>query len=353
MLKHLTTYSNRMKIGTGFHNELERKIMLPQLISMLRNAVFGILSVAISFSLTAQGFPTKPIRLVVPYAPGGTVDILARSIAEAMTPQIGQSVIVENRPGAGGTVAAAFVAQSPPDGYTLLVADVGPLAISRSIYKNLSYDSIKDFQPITLGSVSTLTISTHPSVPVKNVRELIAYSKNKNIKLNFSSSGTGSIIHTAGELFNMSAGLNLVHVPYKGGAPAVNAVLSGEVQVGFLQLPTTLPLAQVGRVNILAVTQAKRSKLAPEIPTVLEEGVSGYEVLVWQGVVAPKGTPRETIDKLHIALVAALKKPEVNSRLTAQGFDVVTNSPDEFSELIRNESEKWARVVKSANINPD
>ena len=151
----------------------------------------------------------------------------------------------------------------------------------------------------------------------------------------------------------MSAGLNLVHVPYKGGAPAVNAVLSGEVQVGFLQLPTTLPLAQVGRVNILAVTQAKRSKLAPEIPTVLEEGVSGYEVLVWQGVVAPKGTPRETIDKLHIALVAALKKPEVNSRLTAQGFDVVTNSPDEFSELIRNESEKWARVVKSANINPD
>jgi len=320
---------------------------------ILSSVLVGTLSLAIALPAAAQGFPSQPIRLVVPYAPGGTVDILARALGDAMTPLLGQTVIVENRPGAGGTVASAHVAQSAPDGYTLLVADVGPLAISRSIYKNLSYDSVRDFQPITLGTVSTLTVSTHPSVPVKNLRELVAYAKSQPGKLNFSSSGIGSIIHTAGELFNMAAGVKMVHIPYKGGAPAVTAVLSGEVQVGFLQLPTTLPLAQAGRVNILAVTQGTRSRLAPNIPSVGEAGVSGYDVSVWQGVVAPRGTPRETVNRLNTAIVAALNRPDVKARLSGLGFDIVTNTPAEFGEMMRVEAEKWERVVRTANIQAD
>jgi tripartite-type tricarboxylate transporter receptor subunit TctC len=320
---------------------------------ILARALLAALALAFSVPAWTQGFPNKPIRLVVPYPPGGTVDILARSVGEGMSQLLGQPVIVENKPGAGGTVAAAYVAQSAPDGYTLFVADVGPLAISRSIYKSLPYDSVKDFQPITLGSVSTLTVAVHPALPAKNVKELVALAKSQPGKINFSSSGVGSIIHTAGELFKMIGGVDMTHVPYKGGAPAVNAVLAGEVQVGFLQLPTTLALAQAGKVSLLAVTQGKRSRLAPEIPTVAEAGLAGYEVSVWQGIVAPKGTPREVIDRLHGAIVAALKKPETNARLSGLGFDVVTNSPAEFGEMIRSEADKWERVVKAANIQPE
>jgi tripartite-type tricarboxylate transporter receptor subunit TctC len=312
--------------------------------------LLSLAAVLLVLPAVAQSFPNKPIRLIVPYPPGGTVDILARSLGDAMGPQIGQPIIIENRPGAGGTVAAAYVAQSPADGYTLLVADVGPLAVSRSIYKNLTYDSVKDFQPITLGSVSSLTITVHPSVQAKNVSELVAIVKSQPGKINFSSSGVGSIIHTAGELFNMAAGVSMTHVPYRGGAPAVNAVLAGEVQVGFLQLPTALPLALAKKINILAVTQAQRSSLAPDIPTVGQAGIQGYEVSVWQGVVAPKGTPREIVEKLHASMVAALKKPEIAARLTGQGFEVITNTPAEFAELIRTEADKWERVVKTANI---
>ena len=198
--------------------------------------------------------------------------------------------------------------------------------------------------------MSSLTITVHPSVQAKNVTDLVALVKSQPGKINFSSSGVGSIIHTAGELFNMAAGVSMTHVPYRGGAPAVNAVLAGEVQVGFLQLPTALPLALAKKINILAVTQAQRSSLAPDIPTVGQAGIQGYEVSVWQGVVAPKGTPREIVEKLHASMVAALKKPEIAARLTGLGFDVVTNTPAEFAELIRTEADKWERVVKTANI---
>ena len=320
------------------------QILAPLLLSAL------IVGLAVEPART-QGFPERPIRLVVPYAPGGTVDILARSIGEAMSPLLGQPVIVENKPGAGGTVAGGYVARSTPDGYTLFVSDVGPLAISRNIYKDAGYDPVKDFQPITLGTVSSLTVSVNPSVPVKNVKELVALAKSQPGKINFSSSGVGSIIHTAGELFNLMGGVDMVHVPYRGGAPAVNAVLAGEVQVGFLALPTTVSLAHAGKIRILAVTQGKRSRLTPEIPTVAESGVvslAGYDVTVWQGIVAPKGTPREIVEKLHAAIVAALNKPEVNARLTGLGFDVVTDSPEEFGEMMRNEADKWERVMKNA-----
>jgi tripartite-type tricarboxylate transporter receptor subunit TctC len=298
----------------------------------------------------AQSFPDRPVRLVVPYPPGGTVDILARALSEGLTPLLKQPVIVDNRPGAGGTVAAAYVAKSPGDGYTLFVSDVGPLAIARSGYKNLPYDTLKDFAPVTIATVSSLDLAIHPSVGVKTVKDFIALAKSKRGQINFASSGVGSVMHLAGELFNMMAGVELVHVPYKGGAGAVTALMGGEVAVCFSALPTTLPFAKAGKVKIMAITMDKRSQLAPELATISEAGVPGYNVAVWQGVVAPATTPRAIVAQLNASIIEALKKPDIHARLTGQGFDVVWNTPEEFAKYIRSETEKWEKVVKSANI---
>ena len=300
--------------------------------------------------VSAQSFPDRPIRLVVPYPPGGTVDILARALSEGLTPLLKQPVIVDNRPGAGGTLAAAYVAKSPGDGYTLLVSDVGPLAIARSGYKNLPYDTLKDFAPVTIATVSSLDLAIHPSVGVTTVKEFIVLAKSKRGQINYASSGVGSVMHLAGELFNMMAGVELVHVPYKGGAGAVTALLGGEVAVSFSALPTTLPYANVGKVKILGITMDKRSQLAPGLPTISEAAVPGYNVTVWQGVVAPATAPREIVAQLNAGIVEVLKKPEINARLTRLGFDVVWSTPEEFAKYIRAESEKWEKVVKSANI---
>ena len=298
----------------------------------------------------AQSFPDKPIRLVVPYPPGGTVDILARALSEGLTPLLKQPVIVDNRPGAGGTVAAAYVAKSPGDGYTLFVSDVGPLAIARSGYKNLPYDTLRDFAPVTIATVSSLDLAIHPSVGVKTVKEFIALAKSKRGQINFASSGIGSVMHLAGELFNIMAGVELVHVPYKGGAGAVTALIGGEVAVSFSALPTTLPFAKAGKVRIVGITMDKRSQLAPDLATISEAGVPGYNVAVWQGVVAPATTPAAIVAQLNASIIEALRKPEINSRLTRLGFDVVWNTPEEFAKYIRAETEKWEKVVKSANI---
>ncbi|MFA7670079.1 MAG: tripartite tricarboxylate transporter substrate binding protein [Burkholderiaceae bacterium] len=298
----------------------------------------------------ADTFPSKPIHLVVPYAPGGTVDILARVLAEAATPILGQSVIVENRPGAGGTVAGSYVARADPDGHILFVTDLSPLVISRVLYKNLTFDPVRDFVPVTMGTVSTLAVAVNPKVPVNSVQELIDLAKSQPGKINFSSTGTGSIVHAATELFKQQADVDMVHVPYKGGAPAVTAVMAGEVQVGFVALPTTIELAKAGKLRLLAVTQPQRSSIAPELPTVAESGLPEYGVTVWQGIVAPKGTPTGLIGKLNTAFVKALENPEVKARLTEQGFDVVTSTPDEFGAYIREEADKWEAVVKAARI---
>ncbi len=301
-------------------------------------------------NVAAQSFPDRPVRLVVPYPPGGTVDILARALSEGLTPLLKQPVIVDNRPGAGGTLAATYVAKSPGDGYTLFVSDVGPLAIARSGYRNLPYDTLKDFAPVTIATVSSLDLAIHPSVGVKTVKEFIALAKSRRGQINFASSGVGSVMHLAGELFNIMAGVELVHVPYKGGAGAVTALIGGEVAVSFSALPTTLPFANAGKVKIVAITMDKRSQLAPELATISEAGVPGYNVAVWQGVVAPASTPAAIIAQLNVAIVEALKKPDINSRLTRQGFDVVWSTPEEFAKYIRAETDKWEKVVKSANI---
>lgn len=310
----------------------------------------AVASVVVAPAAMSQGFPEKPVRLVVPYPPGGTVDILARALGDGLTQAFKQPVIVDNRPGAGGTLAAAFVAKAAPDGYTLLVSDVGPLAIARSGYKNLPYDTLKDFAPITLGTVSSLNLAIHPSLRVGSVKEFVALAKSKRGQINFASSGVGSVMHLAGELFNMMAGVQLVHVPYKGGAAAITALVGGEVATSFSALPTTLQFATAGKVKILGITMDKRSQLAPQLPTISEAAVNGYNVTVWQGVVAPAGTPKEIVARLNTTIIEVLKRPDINSRLVSQGFDVVWNTPEEFGRYIRAEVEKWERVVKAANI---
>lgn len=321
-----------------------------------RIGLFSVVAWALPASLvavqyaSAQSFPDRPIRLVVPYPPGGTVDILARALSEGLTPLLKQPVIVDNRPGAGGTVAAAYVAKSPGDGYTLFVSDVGPLAIARSGYKNLPYDTLRDFAPVTIATVSSLDLAIHPSVGVKTVKEFIALARSRRGQINFASSGIGSVMHLAGELFNIMAGVELVHVPYKGGAGAVTALIGGEVAVSFSALPTTLPFAKAGKVRIVGITMDKRSQLAPDLVTISEAGVPGYNVAVWQGVVAPVTTPAAIVAQLNASIIEALRKPEINSRLTRLGFDVVWSTPEEFAKYIRAETEKWEKVVKSANI---
>lgn len=320
---------------------------------MIKQFVAVVWAAALAFgSMPAwpQAFPEKPIRLVVPYPPGGTVDILARAISEGLAPIVKQPVIVDNRPGAGGTVAAAYVAKAAPDGYTLLVSDVGPLAIARSAYRNLSYDTLKDFAPVTIGTVSSLVLAVHPSLGVKSVKDFIALAKARPDQINFASSGVGSVMHLAGELFNMMAGVNLAHVPYKGGAGVLTALVGGEVAVSFSALPTTLPFARSGKIKILGITMDKRSQLAPDLVTISEAGVSGYNVTVWQGVVAPANTSKEIVSRLNAAIIEALKKPEIRAGLTRQGFEVVWNTPEEFARYIRAEVEKWGKVVKNANI---
>ena len=299
---------------------------------------------------TAQAFPAKPVKLVVPYPPGASVDIFARSLAEALGPVLGQPVVVENRAGGGGTIAAGYVAQSAKDGHTLLVADVAPLAIHAALFKNLNYDPIKDFEPVTLGTTTTLAITVNSALPVNSVGDLIALARKDPGKLNYSHGGPGTIIHIAGEWLKQLYGVQIQEVPYKGGTASAMAIMTGEVQIGIPSLPSIVPLAQTGKVRVLAVTQAKRSPLAPDVPSAAEAGVPEFEVSVWQGIVAPAGTPKETIARLNREIVAILNRPAIKTRLADQGMDVQTSTPEEFATMINREAAKWRKVVDAARI---
>jgi len=298
----------------------------------------------------AQAYPTKPIRLVVPWAPGGTGDLLARALVEGLAPVFKQTLLVDNRPGAGGTTGTLSVARSAGDGYTLLIGDIGPLAIAPSAYKSLAYETLKDFTPISIATLNSLTLAVHSSVPANSVQEFIRLAKSRPGELAYGSSGIGGVLHLAGELFKTMSGVNLLHVPYKGGSAAIGALVAGEVGASFSALPTTLPHTRENRVKILAITMGNRSQLAPNIPTISESGVNGYNVTVWQGVLGPSGMPRELVAKLNEAIVEVLQKPEISSRLKSQGFEVVTSTPEEFAGHIRAEIVKWGKVVKGANI---
>jgi tripartite-type tricarboxylate transporter receptor subunit TctC len=296
----------------------------------------------------AQPYPSKPIRFLVGFAPGGTNDIIARTVAQKLTENMGQSVVVENRAGANTAIATELAARAAPDGYTILLTAPGH-ATNAALMK-LPFDPVRDFAFISLMVESQNLLVVHPSLPARNVKELIAFSKKRPGQINFASSGTGTTVHLSGELFQFMTGVKWVHVPYKGGGPAAIELLAGQTSLMFANLPTVIQYAREGRLRALAVTGTRRSPALPDIPTVAESGVPGYDVTNWFGVSAPAKTPRAIIDKLHAEIVRALNAPALRERLTSQGADPVGNTPEQFTAFIQDEIVKWAKVIKAAGI---
>jgi tripartite-type tricarboxylate transporter receptor subunit TctC len=314
-------------------------------------AVLGLF-VAFSPALAhAQGYPSKPIRLVVGFTPGGGVDINARLLAPKLTEYLGQNVIVDNRPGAGTNIANEFVSRAQPDGYTLLV-NTAAVVINLSLYKKVPYE-IKDFQAISVFSQSPNILTVHPSLPVKNVKDLIALAKAKPGAMNFSSAGSGTTQHLTGELFKLRTGTNVVHVPYKGSAPSLTALLGGEVEMTFANIPAISSHVKAKRLRALANAGSKRAMQMSDLPTLKESGVNGVEVVVWYGVLAPAATSRDIINTLASAIAKAARAPDIRSRLLDQGAEPVGSSPEEFAKLLREEQTRWAEVVKVSGAKAD
>ncbi|MEY3840398.1 MAG: hypothetical protein RIR08_1134 [Pseudomonadota bacterium] len=319
-----------------------RKVML----------AISIIALVISFNSQAQSYPNQPIRLVIPFAAGGPSDVLARGFSQKLGESLGQPIIIDNKPGAGTNLAADFVAKSKADGYTIFLMMVGTQAINETLYKKLSYNTIKDFSPISLVASSSLMLVANPSVPVKNVSDLIAYSKANPGKINFGSSGTGTPLHLGGELFNVQAGTTLNHVPYKGAAPALTDVLGGQIQTAMVGTPAALPFVKTGKLTAIGVTSLKRSSNAPEIPAIAET-LPKFEVELVYAMVAPAGTPKDIINKLNSQLVSVLNNPEIKSQLNSKGFDVISSSPEQLGEYIKSEVSKWAPIVKKSGATAD
>lgn len=317
---------------------------------MMRVALIVATMLYTSLSASAESYPTRLITLVVPYAAGGTNDIIARAVANKLSSSLGKPVIVENRSGAGGNVGSSSVAKAAPDGYTLLTAPIGILAINKWLYKNLGYDPEKEFAPITLaGSVPNVLLA-NPSVPARDIKELIAYAKANPNKITFASMGTGTTGHLNGEMLKILANVDIQHVPYRGSAPALQDLLGGHVNIMFDNLPTALPLVKAGQLKAFAVTSAARSESLPDVPTLSEAGVAGFEATAWFGFVAPAGTPAEILDLLNSEMVKALKDPEVAEKLKAQGISISANTRAEFTAVIARESKRWKEVVDRAGV---
>jgi len=300
----------------------------------------------------AQPYPAKPVRVVVPFPPGGPTDIVARGMAPRMSEALGQTVVIENRGGAGGALGTEVVAKSPADGYTLLMGTIGGLAVSMSLLPNRGYDTLRDFAPITQAVNVTNFLVVHPSVPAKSVKELLAMARARHGGLNYASSGNGTVTHLAGELLKLMGKVDIVHVPYKGGAPALTALVSGETDMSYENSLIILPQIKAGKVKALAVTGAKRSPLLPSLPTI-GETLPGYSASGWYGLVAPAATPKDALAKLNAAAVKALRAPDVAERLASQGAEAVGNSAEEWGSFIRAEIDKWAKVVKAAKMKAD
>jgi tripartite-type tricarboxylate transporter receptor subunit TctC len=321
--------------------------------SMLYRFALGILLALVAALPSAQTYPTKPIRLVVPFPPGGATDILARDVAQRLTDAWGQSVIVDNRPGAGGNIGSELVAKSPPDGYTLEMGTVGTHAINASLYAKMPYDNVKDFVPVILVAGVPNVLVVNPSVPVNSVAELIAYAKANPGKLNFASSGNGTSIHLSGELFKVMAGVQMTHVPYKGSAPALQDLLGGQVQLMFDNLPPSLPQIKAGKLRALAVTSSTRALALPDVPTLAESGLPGFEASSWFGVLAPAGTPPAIVTKLNTEIANWLSTPAAREKLTKQGANPAGGTPEDFAKHIAAETAKWAKVVKESGARID
>jgi len=301
----------------------------------------------------AQAYPTHSIRLVVPFPAGGTTDILARAAAQKLSESLGQAVVVDNRPGAAGNIGADLVAKSAPDGYTLLMGTVGTHAINPSLYAKMPYDHVKDFVPVVLVAGVPNVLAVYPPFPVNSVAELIALAKAKPGTINFASSGSGTSIHMSGELFKSMAGVDMTHVPYKGSAPALTDLMGGQVQIMFDNLPSALPLIKAGKLRAIAVTSLKRAPALPDVPTISESGLPGFEASSWFGVLAPAGTPSPIVAKINADVNKWLQSPEAREQMLAQGANAAGGTPEQFAAHIRAETEKWAKVVKASGAKAD
>ena len=320
---------------------------------MVRNALAGLVLALIAGVAAAQPWPSKPIKWVVPFAPGGTTDILARTIGEKLSVTLGQPIIVENKPGAGGGVGAEQVAKSPPDGYTIMGGTISTHAINASLYKNLPYDPVRDFAPITLIVRVPNMLVVNPDVPAKDVRELIALLKMNPGKYSFASSGNGTSQHLSGELFKVMTGVEMQHVPYRGSPPALADVVGGQVTMTFDNITTAWPLVKGGKLRALAVTTATRSPIAPDVPTLAESGLAGYEIGSWQGVFAPAGVPAEIVKRFNAEIVRIINAPDVRQKLVDMGAEPAPNTSEEFAAMVKAEVAKWADVVRKSGATVD
>jgi len=313
-------------------------------------ACMALLVLIIATAASAQSYPDKSVRMVVPFAAGaGSNDIMARLVAQKLSDALGQQFVVDNRPGASGIIGTDIVAKAPPDGYTVLMMSL-TFTVNPSLFSKLPYDTVRDLIPVTMVASAPLMLVVHPSVPAKSVTEFIAYAKANPGKLNFGSGGPGTTPHLAGEMIKTMAGIQVTHIPYKGGAPALTDLVAGQIQLMCENIPGTLPFAKAGKLRALAVTDLKRSPLLPELPTLDEAGLKGYQIVGWNGLFVPAGTPQPIVNRLNAEVVKALALPDVKDRLATLGADAVGDTPQHFAVFIKAEIPKWAKVVKDAGL---
>ena len=325
------------------NNHIQKLISLLAASSILIGGTIGV-----NLSAAAQNYPNKPIKIIVPATAGGGADFIARTLSVQLGEYLGESIVIENKSGASGTIAAEYVSKSPPNGYLVLMAQSTSMVIAPHLYKSLNYDTIKDLQAVTQVAQMPFILAVNAKLPVNNIKEFIAYAKANPGKLNFSTSGNGAGSHLAGEMFNSATGAKMVHVPYKGAGPALNAVVAGEVQVAFIPIVAALPLVKDGRLKALAVTTSVRSMAAKDLPTLVEAGLAGYDINTWFGMFVPANTPAPIVDLLYKETSRALKQPEIRERFLKEGADPIGSTPAEFSALVKAEFVKFAKVVKDS-----
>ena len=318
--------------------------------TMLKAVALLLLAGAGAGPVLAQQSPAKPIRMIIGFPPGGGTDIIGRIVAMRMAEGLKQQILPDNRGGASGQIAAELAAKAPPDGYTVMMAHIAAMSILPSLYPKLPYDPVRDFAPVSLVAISPQMVVVHPSLPVKNIKELIALAKARPGQIHYASPGIGTVQHLAGELFNLQAKVNMVHVAYKGAGPSVIDLIAGHVQISFDVIPVVIGHVKAGKLRAIAVTSEKRTAQLPDLPTVNEGGLQGFDLSTWWGLVAPAAVSREVVARLHGETVKALRLPDVKERIAAAGADVVGNSPEEFAAFIRNERAKYARIAREANI---
>lgn len=319
---------------------------------ILAGIVLAVLSIVVPATAAAQAYPTKPIRVIAPFPAGGTSDTIARILGQKLTEAWKQQAIVENRAGVAGSLGSSVAAKSPPDGYTLLVGNVGPVAINHNVYKNVGYDPVKDFTPITLAVTAPQIVVVHPSVPAKTFKDFTGLVRKHRGKINYGSSGPGSISHLSAELYKQMTGTDMLHVPFKGSALITTALLAGEIDVVFSDMAVVLPHVKANKLRALAVTGPEPTPLVPGVPTIAASGVPGFAMTSWWGVLAPTGMPQPIVTRLNSELVRILKTEDVKSRFATLGVDAATSTPQEFSTFIRSEIDKYAKLLKSIGIQP-